>query len=40
MQTLIADVEAGHLEQRLQAVINKAQLPDFPEYVAKFLKIL
>ena len=40
MKTLIADVEAGHLEQRLQAVINKAQLPDFPEYVAKFLKIL
>ena len=40
MKTLIADVETGHLEQRLQAVINKAQLPDFPEYVAKFLKIL
>ena len=29
LNALIAEVEAGHLEQRLQEVINKAQLPDF-----------
>ena len=28
MKTLIAEVEAGHLEQRLQTVINSAQLSD------------
>ena len=35
MNTLIAEVEAGGLESRLQAVLNRAQLPDLQDYVAK-----
>jgi predicted RNA-binding protein associated with RNAse of E/G family len=35
LNALIADVEAGHFESRMQAVLSKAQLPDLSEYVAK-----
>ncbi len=35
LKALIADVEAGHLESRMQAVCSKAQLPDLSDYVAK-----
>jgi predicted RNA-binding protein associated with RNAse of E/G family len=35
LNALIAEVEAGHFESRMQAVLSKAQLPDLSEYVAK-----
>ena len=35
LKALIADVEAGHLEARMQAVFSKAQLPDLSDYVAR-----
>lgn len=35
LKTLIAEVEAGHLESRMQEVLSRAQLPDLSEYVAK-----
>ena len=33
MKTLIAEVEAGHLEQRLQEVISTTKFPDLQNYV-------
>ena len=33
MKALIAEVEAGHLEQRLQAVIDSAKSPDLQHYI-------
>ena len=35
LNTLIAEVEEGHLESRLQAVFNRAQLPNLQDYIAK-----
>ena len=35
LTALIAEVEEGRLEPRLQAVFNSAQLPDLQDYVAK-----
>lgn len=35
LNTLIAEVEKGCLESRLQEVFNRAQLPDLQDYVAK-----
>lgn len=33
MKTLIAEVKAGHLEQRLQEIIGRAKFPDLQNYV-------
>ncbi len=35
LKSLIAEVEEGHLESRLQKVFNSAQFPDLRDYVAK-----
>ena len=33
MKTLIAEVEAGHLEQRLQEIISRATFPNLQDYI-------
>ncbi|MCG9131727.1 DUF402 domain-containing protein [Candidatus Poribacteria bacterium] len=35
LKSLIAEVEDGHLESRLQKVFNSAQFPDLQDYAAK-----
>ena len=35
LKTLITEVEAGHVERRLQEIISRAEFPDLQDYIEK-----